>query len=70
MTDIRSVSQYRVLFENIEPWQAAEWLLRDLYGYRLMGPNNYLPADKERLANALVAWALMVTRQREDASWL
>ena len=70
MTSIRSVSQYRVLFESVQPWQASEWILRDLHGYRLMGRNNYLPADKERLANALVAWALMVTRQREDASWL
>ena len=38
--NIRSVSQYRMLFENVQPWQAAEWILRDLNGYRLMGKNN------------------------------
>jgi hypothetical protein len=64
------VSAYRLLFENIEPWQAAEWILRDLNGYRLMGKNNYLPADRERLANALMAFVLAMRRQREDQSWI
>jgi hypothetical protein len=67
--NIKSVAQYRLLFDNIEPWQAAEWVLRDLNGYRLMGRNNYLPADRERLSNALVAWLLAVTRRQEDKSW-
>jgi hypothetical protein len=58
-----------MLFENIQPWQAAEWILRDLNGYRLTGKNNYLLADRERLANALVAWLLVETKQREDRSW-
>ena len=59
-----------MLFENLPPWQVAEWVLRDLNGYRLMGRNNYLPADCERLANALLAWALVATGKREDKSWL
>ena len=67
--NIKSVSQYRLLLENLPPWQAAEWILRDLNGYRLMGRNNYLPADRERLANALVAWLLAETKQREDHTW-
>jgi len=56
--NIRSVSQYRMLFENVQPWQAAEWILRDLNGYRLMGKNNYLPA--------LQAWVLMARGQRDN----
>jgi len=64
--NIRSVSQYRMLFENVQPWQAAEWILRDLNGYRLMGKNNHLPADRERLANALQAWVLMARGQRDN----
>jgi hypothetical protein len=56
--NVRSVSQYLLLFQNVQPWQAAEWVLRDLNGYRLMGRNNYLPADRERLANALQAFML------------
>jgi hypothetical protein len=53
-----------MLFDNIEPWQVAEWILRDLNGYRLMGKNNYLPADRERLANALMAFVLLAKSER------
>ena len=67
--NIKSVSQYRLLFEGLPPWQVAEWVLRDLNGYRLMGKNNYLPADRERLANALMAWLLVETKRLEDESW-
>jgi hypothetical protein len=66
---IKSVSQYAALFQNLPSWQVAEWILRDLYGYRLMGRNNYLPADRERLANAMAAWLLVAQRQVEDVSW-
>jgi hypothetical protein len=70
MRSIRSVSQYQSMFENLEPWQAAEWVLRDLFGYQLMGRNNHLPADRERLGNAFAAWVLVMTKRPEDASWL
>jgi hypothetical protein len=67
--NVRSVSQYRALFDNIPPWQAAEWVLRDLNGYRLMGRNNYLPADRERLANALLAFVLAASGEHEAEDW-
>jgi hypothetical protein len=67
--NIRTVSQYRALFDNIAPWQAAEWVLRDLNGYRLMGRNNYLPADRERLANALLAFVLAASGEQEAEGW-
>lgn len=32
---VRSIFQWRLILENIQPWNAAEFLLRDLHDYAL-----------------------------------
>jgi hypothetical protein len=65
--NIRSVSQYRMLFENVQPWHGSRSdHVISIRPPGLMGKNNYLPADRERLANALQAWVLMARGQRDN----
>jgi hypothetical protein len=61
---VRSVEQYRLMFDHLPPYSAAEFILRELRGYRLFGRNNYLPADRQRLENALVAWLISSHEER------
>lgn len=53
---IRSISQWELLLDKVPANLACEWIMRDLAGYRLMGPRNYLPRDVIQLQNALSAW--------------
>ena len=48
----------RLILENLQPWNAAEFLLRDLRDYPLLGGElNYnLERDKQQIENFLLAY--------------
>jgi hypothetical protein len=67
--NLRSITQWIILFRNTRRSVCAEIILRSLTGYRLMGPRNFLPEDIEQLQNALAAFSLASKQEDEGVPW-
>ena len=64
---VRSISQYKLMLDNVGADTAACWLLSELRGYRLYGDGQYRRADIERISNFLLAWTLVYRPIKQES---
>jgi len=65
---VRSIFQWRLILENLQPWNAAEFLLRDLHDYPVFRGawNPAVERDLQQLENFLLAYASMSHSKRSN----
>jgi len=56
---VRSIYQWKMILQNLEIWNAVDWLLRDLMDYPVVGGqfNEHLQRDRDQLENFLTAFS-------------
>jgi hypothetical protein len=65
---IRSIFQWRLILDNLPPWSAADFLLRDLLDYPCVGGqfNENVERDKQQIENFLLAYGSLSQSRRSD----